>query len=97
MQIKNIIKSRISNLPQITAKKMCIALAVISMLVVTHGKIAFGAVTLDPIKWHPGHYYTIMSWGNNNSTYLSQVYSEIKATPALRGIQMRYQLFPISV
>ncbi|SNX61093.1 hypothetical protein SAMN06296273_2549 [Nitrosomonas ureae] len=50
------------------------------------------AATTDPtaVKWHPGHYYTIMSWGNNNSTYLSQVYSEIKATPALRGIQMRY-------
>ena len=48
--------------------------------------------TTDPtaVKWHPGHYYTIMSWGKNNSPYLSQVYSEIQETPALRGIQIRY-------
>lgn len=56
-------------------------------------KHAVGATTpivTTPIKWHPGHYYTIMDYGKNASWYLSQVYSEIKATPALRGIQIRY-------
>ncbi len=56
-------------------------------------KYAVGATTpvvTTPIKWHPGHYYTIMDYGKNASWYLSQVYSEIKATPALRGIQIRY-------
>jgi len=50
------------------------------------------ATTTDPtaVKWHPGHYYTTIKWGNNDSAYFSQVYSEIAATPALRGIQMRY-------
>lgn len=64
-------------------------LLIISMVL---APLNVSAATTDPaaVKWHPGHYYTIMSWGNNNSAYLSQVYSEIKATPALRGIQMRY-------
>lgn len=56
-------------------------------------KHAVGATTpvvTTPIKWHPGHYYTIMDYGKNSSWYLSQVYNEIKATPALRGIQIRY-------
>ncbi len=56
-------------------------------------KHAVGATTpvvTTPIKWHPGHYYTIMDYGKNASWYLSQVYNEIKATPALRGIQIRY-------
>lgn len=91
MQIKNIITSRISNLPQITAKKMCIALAVISMLVVTHGKIAFGAVTLDPIKWHPGHYITLVHPGKDSSRYMAQVYNELETHSALRGITIRYR------
>lgn len=64
-------------------------LFIVSMVLVPLTTVA---ATTDPtaVKWHPGHYYTIMSWGNNNSSYLSQVYSEIQATPALRGIQMRY-------
>ncbi|PSJ15718.1 glycoside hydrolase, partial [Nitrosomonas supralitoralis] len=64
-------------------------LFIVSMVLVPLTTVA---ATTDPtsVKWHPGHYYTIMNWGNNNSKYLSVVYSELKATPALRGIQMRY-------
>lgn len=42
------------------------------------------------VKWHPGHYYTIMSYGKNQSWYMNQVYRELDRTPALRGIQIRY-------
>jgi hypothetical protein len=42
------------------------------------------------VKWHPGHYYTLVGSGKNNPAYLEQVYSELNDTPALRGIQVRY-------
>ncbi len=42
------------------------------------------------VKWHPGHYYTIMSSGKNKSEYMDKVHRELKATPALRGLQIRY-------
>ncbi|WP_394809618.1 glycoside hydrolase [Nitrosomonas sp.] len=51
------------------------------------------AVVVEPpgsIKWHPGHYYTLVGSGKNNPAYLEQVYSELNDTPALRGIQVRY-------
>jgi hypothetical protein len=46
--------------------------------------------TPGSVKWHPGHYYTLVSWGKNDPAYLAQVYSELNDTPALRGIQVRY-------
>ncbi|MBA3755603.1 MAG: glycoside hydrolase [Nitrosomonas sp.] len=64
------------------------------MPVLWGAKHAVGAtppVVTTPVKWHPGHYYTIMSHGKNNSWYLSQVYKELKATSALRGMQVRYR------
>ena len=42
------------------------------------------------VKWHPGHYYTLMGQGKNNPKYMAQVYRELKKTPALRGLQIRY-------
>lgn len=42
------------------------------------------------VKWHPGHYYTIMGWGKNNPAHLAQVFNELKSTPSLRGLQIRY-------
>lgn len=42
------------------------------------------------VKWHPGHYFTLMG-GKNNSQYLSQVYRELEKTPLLRGVQIRYE------
>ena len=42
------------------------------------------------VKWHPGHYYTILSHGKSTPGYMRQVYQELKATPALRGLQVRY-------
>ncbi|WP_242447245.1 glycoside hydrolase [Nitrosomonas supralitoralis] len=56
----------------------------ISMFLFSHNTIA------NPVKWHPGHYCTILGLGKNDPKYMSQVYNELKATPALRGIQIRY-------
>lgn len=44
----------------------------------------------DGVKWHPGHYYTILDHGKNKSWYMWQVYNELKSTPALQGLQVRY-------
>ena len=66
-------------------------LFLISMIWISFGT-AHAVVVGTPgsIKWHPGHYYAIMSSGKNNPDYLQQVYSELKSTPALRGMQVRY-------
>jgi len=44
------------------------------------------------MKWHPGHYYTLIMPSNKTyeDSYMSRVYSELDATPALRGAQIRY-------
>ncbi|MBY0475226.1 MAG: glycoside hydrolase [Nitrosomonas sp.] len=61
----------------------------ISMIFAPLGAVA---AMIDPtaVKWHPGHYYIIKGSQKNNATYLSQVYSELKATPALKGMMIRY-------
>ncbi|MDR4518972.1 MAG: glycoside hydrolase [Nitrosomonas sp.] len=41
------------------------------------------------VKFHPGHYYTILDWGRDKGYYLADVKSELLATPALRGVQAR--------
>lgn len=48
-------------------------------------------VVTTSVKWHPGHYSAILNYGKNSSRYLSQVYQELKKTPSLRGIQIRYR------
>ncbi|WP_394809675.1 glycoside hydrolase [Nitrosomonas sp.] len=50
---------------------------------------AVSAPVSGPVKWHPGHYYDLMG-SKNNSKYMAQVYKELKNTPALRGVQIRY-------
>ncbi len=66
-------------------------LFIISMIWISFGTAhAVVAGTPGSIKWHPGHYYAIMSSGKNKPDYLQQVYNEMKATPALRGMQVRY-------
>ncbi len=92
---KTAIKPRIKATPFIAVKHMCtmliMALFFISMTLVLEQE-AYAALGFEgnSVKWHPGHYYTIMDWGKNNSKYLEQVYREIEETPALRGVQIRY-------
>lgn len=68
---------------------LLLILFIISMVWVPLGTAHAVGATSSSVKWHPGHYYTIMG-NKNNSTYLTKVYSELKSTPALRGVQIRY-------
>ena len=60
----------------------------ISILMMGIGDAAYSSD--NSVKWHPGHYYTILSHGKNKPGYMRQVYQELKSTPALRGLQVRY-------
>lgn len=71
---------------------MCFLIALvlcISMILVPMGAVA-AASDSTAVKWHPGHYYIIKGSRKNNTEYLSQVYSELDATPALKGMMIRY-------
>ncbi len=65
------------------------ALLLILLFIISMVWVPFGAAYAATVKWHPGHYYTLMG-DKNNSTYMAKVYSELKSTPALRGLQIRY-------
>lgn len=51
--------------------------------------------TFAEVKWHPGHYYTIMSWAKNNQRELDKAYNDLKETPSLRGLQIRFYWYEI--
>ncbi len=67
-------------------------------LVVLCGKSAGGdtvtaaevPTTPGIVKWHPGHYYAPMTFMRANPAIMAQVYAELKATPAFRGLHMRF-------
>ncbi len=47
--------------------------------------------TANAVKWHPGHYTVFASAeGKYNPTYRNSIYNELKQTPALRGVMVRY-------
>ena len=78
---------------RLTSHAALIALFFLISMLVPWGTGLAGAATpivTTPVKWHPGHYYSLMEHGKNSSWYLSMVYKELKATPALRGVQIRY-------
>lgn len=89
------IKSRISAFPS-TAVNQIYALLIMAFffasMALTSGQNAHAATQPadNSVKWHPGHYYSILDWGKNDPVYLAQVYREIQETSALRGIQIRY-------
>ena len=95
MQITNTMKSKISTNLSMAAREMhgilVAILFIISMIWISFGT-AYAVVVGTPgsVNWHPGHYYAIMSSGKNKPDYLQQVYSELKDTPSLRGMQVRY-------
>ena len=71
--------------------KMIATLCIINMVLVSWQEVYAATQLKDSsVKWHPGHYYAIMEWGKNDPRYLAQVYREIQETPALRGVQIRY-------
>lgn len=65
-------------------------LFMIGMMLYPTGQVV-AQITGEGVKWHPGHYYTILDHGKNQSWYMSQVYNELKSTPALLGVQVRYR------
>lgn len=68
--------------------RLRLILIFISALMIVVGDRAYSSE--NAVKWHPGHYYTILSHGKNKPGYMRQVYQELKTTPALRGLQVRY-------
>lgn len=77
-------------------RAILIALLFITSIVLAPWKTGYATDTktppvTTPVKWHPGHYYTLMSAGKNNPKHLTQIYKELKETPALRGVQIRYE------
>ena len=70
---------------------------ILSFLVLAGLPWAWGAVdaaevptTPGIVKWHPGHYYAPMTFMRANANVMTQIYAELKATPALRGLQVRF-------
>ena len=57
---------------------------------VNAGNAAEVPTTPGVVKWHPGHYYAPMTFMRTNPSIMTQVYAELKATPALRGLQVRF-------
>jgi hypothetical protein len=74
---------------------MSLALALFGVMSSTDGwSESSGAAdvsALGAVKWHPGHYYAPMSFMRKNPKIMALVYSELRATPALRGLQVRYR------
>ena len=66
------------------------ALLLILLFIISMVWVPFGTAYAATVKWHPGHYYAINLGDKNNSNYMTKVYSELKSTPALRGLQIRY-------
>ncbi|PSJ15986.1 glycoside hydrolase, partial [Nitrosomonas supralitoralis] len=90
MNRKNSMKSRII-LP--TMNRRINTLSIAALFVICLTLVPWGIAGAAPgtgIKWHPGHYYTIQNWANDDPIYMAKVYKELKATPALRGMQMRF-------
>ncbi|MCE7914330.1 MAG: glycoside hydrolase [Nitrosomonas sp. PRO4] len=72
---------------------MILLLCLLSMIFINASTAMAQATTppvTTPVKWHPGHYYSLLDHGKNASWYLSQVYREIQRTPAMRGVHIRY-------
>jgi hypothetical protein len=97
METKTVIQHR-NNYLATPAKRINIALIVFMFAISMNWfacKTAYGSndrpsAPISGVKWHPGHYYTLMGQGKNNPKYMAQVYRELKKTPALRGLQIRY-------
>lgn len=97
----SLLSASINNGLSIVAKQMQITMVIASLFIISivlvPWKKAYAvadttALTLPvttSVKWHPGHYYMLMG-NKNNPKYMAQVYSELKETPALRGVLIRY-------
>ena len=47
-------------------------------------------VAAGAVKWHPGHYAAIERKQNSKPAYFKGLYADLDATPALRGVLLRF-------
>ena len=66
------------------------SLFTISMILVPWGTATAQVPPSNAVKWHPGHYISMVGDGKYNPDYMTQVYSELQQTPAIRGVMVRY-------
>lgn len=94
MKAINTIKSTIGSNLSIVFKQMqnilVASLFTISMILVSWGTATAQVPPSDAVKWHPGHYYSMIGEGKYKPAYREKVYNELKQTPALRGVVVRY-------
>lgn len=98
MQFENIIESRTSTIlfPAIRQMRATLAASVftLSAILIIWGIYVSGAEAAPAkksVKWHPGHYVMIVSPGQHSPRHMEQVYGDLKQTPALRGVVIRYK------
>lgn len=94
MQIENIIQSKNGAVffPIIKQIGASLASSLFAMAIILTGWGALiSTAEAVPVKWHPGHYVTLVNPGKDSDYYMQQVYTELKSTPALRGVMIRYQ------
>lgn len=94
MQIENIIRPKIDTMLFSTLRQTSAAL-IKSLFTISVILIAWGMYIVDveavPVKWHPGHYVTLVNPGKDSSYYMNKVYTELNNKPALRGVTIRYK------
>ncbi len=95
MLMNDVIQPQTSNFlnPEYNQKSVVTSLPFWVICVILFFGTAFSAqaVTVNPIKWHPGHYMMLVNPGKDKAHYMQQVYTELNETPALRGVAMRYR------
>ncbi len=95
MLMNDVIQPQTSNFlnPEYNQKSVVTSLPFWVICVILFFGTAFSAqaVTVNPIKWHPGHYMMLVNPGKDKTQYMQKVYTELNETPALRGVAMRYR------
>ncbi len=95
MLMNDVIQPQTSNFlnPEYNQKSVVTSLPfwVICILLFFGTSFSVLAATVNPVKWHPGHYMMLVNPGKDKTQYMQKVYTELNETPALRGVAMRYR------
>ena len=89
MKAINTIKSTIGSNLAIVFKQMQ-SILIASLFTISMILVPLGTATAQAVKWHPGHYYSMIGEGKFKPDYRNKIYNELKQTPALRGVMVRY-------
>lgn len=92
MQILGITQFSLNSIITRSLSSTCkVLLALLGISLVSIFPVQYGqAATVNPIKWHPGH-YTMLVGDPNNPNLMNEVYTELAETPALRGVVIRFE------